>query len=99
MLSVSDFSLLSKTESNRNNMLKDNKNHYFFERKKHLMFEYAPDLLTRKQAQELLSVGKNKILEFIHEGYLPAFMIGNSYRIKKCDLIEFVEKSCVYSML
>lgn len=33
------------------------------------MFEYAPDLLTRKQAQELLSVGKNKILEFIHEGY------------------------------
>ena len=61
------------------------------------MFEYAPDLLTRKQAQELLSVGKNKILEFIHEGYLPAFMIGNSYRIKKCDLIDFVEKSNSYS--
>ena len=63
------------------------------------MFKYAPDLLTRKQAQELLSVGKNTILEFIHEGYLPAFMIGNSYRIKKCDSIDFVEKSCVYSML
>ena len=57
------------------------------------MFEYAPDLLTRKQAQELLSVGKNKILEFIHEGYLPAIMIGNSYRIKKSDLIDFIEKS------
>ena len=41
MLSVSDFSLLSKTEINRNNLIKDNKNHYFFERKKHLMFEYA----------------------------------------------------------
>ena len=60
------------------------------------MFEYAPDLLTRKQAQELLSVGKNKILEFIHEGYLPAFMIGNRYRIKKSDLIDFVEKYYVY---
>ena len=97
MLSVSDFSLLPQTESNRNNLIKDNKNHYFFERTKNLMFEYAPDLLTRKQAQELLSVGKNTILEFIHEGYLPAFMIGNSYRIKKCDLIDFVEKSCVYN--
>ena len=61
------------------------------------MFEYAPDLLTRRQTQELLSVGKNKILEFIHEGYLPVFMIGNSYRIKKSDLIDFVEKACIYS--
>ena len=26
------------------------------------MFEYEPDLLTRKQAQELLHVGKNTIL-------------------------------------
>lgn len=59
------------------------------------MFEYEPDLLTRKQAQELLQVGKNTILNLINEGYLPAMIIANSYRIKKDDLIEFIEKTSV----
>ena len=56
------------------------------------MFEYEPDLLTRRQAQELLQVGKNTILNLIQEGYLPAMVIANSYRIKKEDLIYFIEK-------
>lgn len=47
------------------------------------MFENMPDLLTRKQAQELLHVGKNTILNLIYDGYLPAMVIANSYRIKK----------------
>lgn len=59
------------------------------------MFDYEPDLLTRKQAQDLLCVGKNTILNLIHDGYLPVIMIGNSYRIKKEDLINFIEKSSV----
>jgi len=57
------------------------------------MFEYAPDLLTRQEAQELLQVGKNTILKFISDGYLPAMIIANSYRIRKSDLIDFIEKS------
>ena len=60
------------------------------------MFDNEPDLLTRKQAQDLLSVSKNTIFNFIHNGYLPIIMIGNSYRIKKSDLIDFIEKSCAY---
>ena len=59
------------------------------------MFEYEPDLLTRKQAQELLQVGKNTILNLINDGYLPAMIIANSYRIKKDDWIEFIEKTSV----
>ena len=59
------------------------------------MFDYEPDLLTRKQAQNLLSVGKNTILNLIQNGYLPAFVIGNSYRIYKEDLIEFIEKTAI----
>lgn len=59
------------------------------------MFEDQPDLLTRKQAQDLLCVGKNTILNFIHDGYLPAIVIARSYRIKKDDLIDFIEKSSV----
>lgn len=59
------------------------------------MFEYEPDLLTRKQAQELLQVGKNTILYLIQEGYLPAIIIANSYRIKKEDLIHFIETTAI----
>lgn len=59
------------------------------------MFEYEPDLLTRSQAQELLQVGKNTILNLIQEGYLPAMIIANSYRIKKEDLINFIEKTAI----
>ena len=60
------------------------------------MFENEPDLLTRKQAQNLLSVGKNTILKLISDGYLPAIIIAGSYRIKKNDLIDFIEKSALY---
>ena len=59
------------------------------------MFETEPDLLTRKQAQTLLSVGKNTILKLISDGYLPAIMIASSYRIKKNDLIDFIEHSAL----
>ncbi len=59
------------------------------------MFEKAPDLLTRKQAQNLLSVGKNTILKLISDGCIPAIMIAGSYRIKKTDLIDFIEQSAL----
>lgn len=59
------------------------------------MFEKEPDLLTRRQAQELLSVGKNTILRLISDGCLSAVMIAGSYRIKKTDLIDFIERSAL----
>ena len=59
------------------------------------MFENEPDLLTRGQAQNLLSVGKNTILKLISDGYLPAIIIAGSYRIKKTDLIDFIERSAL----
>ena len=57
------------------------------------MFKNEPDLLTRKRYQELLKISKSKMLEFIHNGYIPAIIIAGSYRILKSDLIEFVEHS------
>lgn len=57
------------------------------------MFEKEPDLLTRKQCQNLLHVSKSKMLELIQEGFIPAKKLAGSYRIKKSDLIEFVEYS------
>ena len=60
------------------------------------MFEKEPDLLTRKQCQHLLQISKSKILELIHDGWLPARKLAGSYRIEKKDLIEFVENSAYW---
>lgn len=61
------------------------------------MFEKEPDLLTRKQCQHLLQISKSKILELIHDGWLPARKLAGSYRIDKTDLIEFVENSAYWN--
>lgn len=61
------------------------------------MFEKEPDLLTRKQCQHLLQISKSKILELIHDGWLPARKLAGSYRIEKTDLIEFVENSTYWN--
>ena len=60
------------------------------------MFKNEPDPLTRKQCQDLLHVSKSKMLELIHNNYIPAIVIAGSYRIFKSDLIEFVEHSRYY---
>ena len=57
------------------------------------MFKNEPDLLTRKQCQELLHISKSKMLELIHGNYIPARIIAGSYRIEKEDLIQFVRRS------
>ncbi len=54
------------------------------------MFKNEPDLLTRKQCQQLLHISKSKMLELIHNGTIPAIMIAGRFRIKKCDLIDYV---------
>lgn len=57
------------------------------------MFEKEPDLLTRKQCQDLLHISKSKMLELIQDGWIPARKIAGGYRIEKRDLIEFMENS------
>ena len=59
------------------------------------MYETLPDIITRKEAQKLLRIGKNKILEYIKTGELPAHKIGKGYKITKKDLINFVEDMTV----
>ena len=57
------------------------------------MYENIPDLLTRKESQKILSIGKNTILNLIHEKKLPAIIIGGRLKIRKDDLIEFIDNS------
>ncbi len=56
------------------------------------MLEDYPDLLTRKQTQELLHMGKNRILNHIHSGRLRALILDGRYLIKKEDIINFITR-------
>ena len=56
------------------------------------MFKNEPDLLTRKQCQDLLHISKSKMLDLIHKDLIPAHIIAGSFRIEKADLIDFVQK-------
>ena len=57
------------------------------------MFKNEPDLLTRKQCQDLLHISKSKMLDLIHKDLIPAHIIAGSFRIEKADLIDFVQNS------
>ena len=61
-----------------------------FEREGISMFEYIPDILTFKECQDLLKVGKNTLLNLIHQGELDAFKIGNRWKIPKEVVLEFI---------
>ena len=58
-----------------------------------IMFDNEPDLLTRKECQELLHISKSKLLDLIHGGRIPARKILGSFRIEKDDLIDFVKNT------
>lgn len=55
------------------------------------MFEKIPDIMTFKECQKLLKVGKNTLLNLIHNGEIDAFRIGNRWKITKESIIEYVK--------
>lgn len=55
------------------------------------MFEKVPDILTFKECQKLLKVGKNTLLDLIHNGEIEAFKIGNRWKIPKECVLEFLK--------
>lgn len=55
------------------------------------MYENIPEIMTLRECQELLKVGKNTMLELIHSGELSAFRIGNRWKIPKEAVVEFIK--------
>ena len=45
------------------------------------MFERLPDLLTFKECQQALQIGKNSLLKYLHSGELDGFKLGSRWRI------------------
>ena len=54
------------------------------------MYENIPEVMTLKECQELLRVGKNTMLELLHTRQIEGFRIGNRWRVRKESLVEFL---------
>ena len=58
-----------------------------------IIFAEYPDILTVAQLQKMLHISRQLSYELINSGQIRAFKVGNSYRIPKIDVIDFVMKS------
>jgi len=54
------------------------------------MFSKYPDVLTVKQLQEALNVGRSTAYKLVQSGEIPSFKIGTTMRIPKSGLISYL---------
>lgn len=54
------------------------------------MFEQHNDILTVADVMDLLYVGKNTVYHLLREGEIKAFRIGNTWKIPKDSLTEYI---------
>lgn len=55
------------------------------------MYEYIPEIMTFKECQKILKVGKNTLLDLIHTNQLEAFKVRSRWKIPKQSVIEFIQ--------
>ena len=55
------------------------------------MYRNIPEIMTRKECQEILKVGKNTMLELLHSGQIEGFKIGSRWKIPKESVVEFLK--------
>ena len=49
-----------------------------------------PEIMTFNECKEILKIGKNTLLDLIHNGELDAFKVGNRWKITRESVEEFV---------
>ena len=52
------------------------------------MYEYIPEIMTFKECQKILKVGKNTLLDLIHTNQVEAFKVGSRWKIPKQSLFS-----------
>ena len=56
------------------------------------MFEAIPEILTLKQGQEVLHIGRTTIFNMIKQKELKAFKVRGRWRIRKKDLEMYLSQ-------
>lgn len=58
-----------------------------------VMLEEFPDVLTPREAMDILYVSRNTFYELVRNGVLPGFKLGPKiWRVKKVDLINYLNE-------
>lgn len=55
-----------------------------------MMFPEYPDIVTVAQLQEMLGVSRHLAYDLINDGYIPGVKIGNTFKIPKVNVINYV---------
>ncbi len=56
------------------------------------MLNNTKDILTLKELQDLLHIGKNTALRLVQEGDIEAFRVGKQWRIPKESVWRFIRR-------
>ena len=54
------------------------------------MYNNIPEIMTFKECQQLLKIGKNTLLDLIHSQRIDAFKIGNRWKVPKESIVDFI---------
>lgn len=54
------------------------------------MLQEYPQAMTPDQIQRALNMGEKQVYKKIHNGELPAFWIGNGYRVLKSEVVLYI---------
>ena len=54
------------------------------------MYLDIPEIMTFNECKDILKVGKNTLLDLIHNRELDAFKIGNRWKITRESVEEFI---------
>jgi excisionase family DNA binding protein len=60
-------------------------------------FTDYPDIISVKQLQEMLHIGKNRALELLRNNEIPYIKIGYTFKIPKVHVIEFLNRNSIGS--
>ncbi len=56
------------------------------------MLNNTKDILTLKELQELLHIGKNTALRLVQNGEIEAFRVGKQWRIARENVIRYLKR-------
>jgi len=66
----------------------------YIESSRNLQISKYPDILSIKDLQNILTVGRSTAYRLINDGSIKHWKVGKSIKIPKVFLIEYIENSC-----
>ena len=58
------------------------------------IFNKYPDILSAKQVQEALRIGRAGTFKLLAAGKITNFKIGNTYKVPKTALLDYIGRAC-----